>query len=272
MVWPSVGRPHSRRGNGMTRPPVEVLEGRQLLSQVFTVTDTLDDTNPGSLRWAIGQVNADATDTAADPNQIRFDIPTSDPGYNITTGVWTIAVSSALPTVGRSAMIDGYTQTGAKPNDSLTSDDAVLKIELRANGTVLSDGLTIAGGSSTVSGLAIGGFLKAGVRLTGAGGDVIAGNFLGSDAGGASALGGDYGVLVQTSGNTIGGTTLAARNVTNGGNDIIVNDGSSNLIAGNFVGVTASGSSSFDQESFIGISLAHASGNTVGVDEVAAAA
>ena len=94
----------------MFRPPVEVLEGRHLLSQVFTVTDTLDDTNPGSLRWAIGQVDADTTDTAASPDQIQFQIPTSDPGYDATTGVWTIAPATALPTVARPVVIDGYTQ------------------------------------------------------------------------------------------------------------------------------------------------------------------
>ena len=95
MGWSFAGRSDLRRRREMLRPPAEVLEGRQLLAQVFTVTDTLDDANPGSLRWAIGQVGADTTDTAASPDQILFDIPTSDPGYSAATGVWTIAPVTA---------------------------------------------------------------------------------------------------------------------------------------------------------------------------------
>ena len=84
-------------------PTVEVMEVRLLLAQTFTVLNALDDANPGSLRFAIGQVNADATDTAAAPDTIAFAIP--------GPGVHTIAPASALPTVTRPAIIDGYSQS-----------------------------------------------------------------------------------------------------------------------------------------------------------------
>ncbi len=50
----------------------------------------------------------------------------------------------------------------------------------------LGDGLDIDGGDSVVEGLAIGGFSTAGIQLESAGGDVIAGDFLGTDATGES--------------------------------------------------------------------------------------
>src|SRR4051794_41822564 len=40
-----------------TRPQLEAMEDRLLLT-TFQVNNTLDDSNTGSLRWAIGQTNA----------------------------------------------------------------------------------------------------------------------------------------------------------------------------------------------------------------------
>ena len=49
-------RPLRRRSH---RSSVEVLERRELLA-TFLVQNTNDDTNTGSLRWAIQQANADS--------------------------------------------------------------------------------------------------------------------------------------------------------------------------------------------------------------------
>jgi hypothetical protein len=54
-----------RAGQRRMRPSVMALEDRQLLA-TFTVINTLGDGTPGSLRWAIGQANANAgADTIA---------------------------------------------------------------------------------------------------------------------------------------------------------------------------------------------------------------
>ena len=65
-------REHSKRHATLAPAarPLEALEARSLLSQIFTVTNTSDNTSMGSLRWAIGQVNTDGTDTPASPDQI----------------------------------------------------------------------------------------------------------------------------------------------------------------------------------------------------------
>src|SRR6516162_9411056 len=79
-------------------------------------TNTSNNTNTtGSLGWAVTQVDADTTDSAAQPDLIAFNIPTSDPNYNPVTGAFTIQLPSAYY-LNNPVVIDGYTQTGANPN------------------------------------------------------------------------------------------------------------------------------------------------------------
>ena len=88
---------------------VEAMEHRLLLSPI-PVSDTLDDTNPGSLRWAVGQANAQPGST------IVFQIP--------GTGVQTIALASPLPELTAAVTIDGTTQTGYSGSPPIELDGA----------------------------------------------------------------------------------------------------------------------------------------------------
>jgi hypothetical protein len=237
----------------------EALEARQLLS-TFTVTSTLDDGSTGTLRWAIGQVNADTADSAASPDEIAFNIPGTGP-----FGIGPVSPTSPLPPVVRPVVINGYTQPGASPNTEATSDNAVLEIEL--TGGPAGNGLTISGGDSTVEGLAIGYSAGAGIYLGGNGGDVVEGNFLGTDIHGESSEPNFQGVVAVSSNNTIGGTTPAARNVvaSNGFEDIsLVNGSQDDLVQGNFVGLTASGTSTLVVQNLGGIYVDGGTGNTIG--------
>ena len=115
------------------------------------------------------------------------------------------------------------------------------------SGTASYDGLDIDASDSTVQGLAINGFNN-GIQIEpGSTGDLIQGNFIGTDVTGTYQQSNNQGILVNdTSGDTIGGTTPAARNVVSGntGQDIFLAYGASgNLVEGNFVGLTASGTS-----------------------------
>ena len=147
------------------RPRLEVLEDRTMLS-IFTVTNTGDNggVNPwpsagtGTLRQAIVDADAAATGTAANPDLIQFDIPTTDPGYQSSTGSFSIQPLSALPTITDTVVLDGYTQPGASPNTLAIGDNAVLKIVLDGSLAGSVDGLVIAGGNSTVRGLVIDNF------------------------------------------------------------------------------------------------------------------
>jgi titin len=202
-------------------PRIDLLEDRTA-PVVFTVTNPLNS-GAGSLRQAILDANANAgLDT------IAFSIGGG--------GVQTIVPTAALPTVTDPVVIDGTTQPGFAGTPL---------IELNGNGDA-GNGLVISAGSSTVRGLVINRFALNGIRLEVNGGNVIEGNYIGTDVTGAVDLGNAQdGVRIDgSSGNTIGGTTAAARNVISGNNVRgirILNGATGNVIQGNYIGTDVTG-------------------------------
>jgi hypothetical protein len=77
---------------------LEILEDR-VVPTVYTVTNVLDNGGAGSLRWAINQTNIDPT-------------PVSNIIFNIGSGVQTITLTSVLPALSHSVIIDGTSQPG----------------------------------------------------------------------------------------------------------------------------------------------------------------
>jgi streptogramin lyase len=117
-----------------------------------------------------------------------------------------------------------------------------------ANGVGVLDDTTGNAIGGTLSGAAniIGFNTTAGIQITGTGtaGDVVSGNFIGTDAAGDRLGNVGVGVSVDSGSNTIGGTT------SSGGNTIGFNTmagvsilGSGNIVAGNFIGTDSLGSS-----------------------------
>ncbi len=274
--------PANRRPQGPRRAArlaAEALESRRLMA-VITVNSAGDvDGNGGedggpsiSLRQAIEISNATlpvgalSTLQAAQvvgpltsPNVIDFAIPGAGP--------FVIRPPSALPAIVRPVVIDGYSQPGAHPNAGApgSGDGAVLKIALDGSLAHGANGLDFQCGQSAVRGLAIGGFLRTnpaavltgnGILLELSAGDVIRGDFLGTDASGLVALpNGRDGVDDFGGGSTIGGTAGGAANVVSGNlgdgvstagrfahfGDFAIPSGSDTLIQGNLIGTNAAG-------------------------------
>jgi parallel beta-helix repeat protein len=214
---------------------VERVESRVLLTD-FTVTNTGDSANdPNSLRYALSH--------AATSDRILFAIPTTDPNYHATTGSWTILVGSPLPAViSPSILIDGLSQQ-SQPGAS----SAHPAIEITPSASFAGNGLTLTSGGVTVRGLAIDGFQGVGISVgPRASGNLITGNDIGTEVTGTAArpnAGG--GILVLSSGNTIGGLTSGDRNIIsgNGVDGIFLTDAGAthNLVQGNFIGTDATG-------------------------------
>src|SRR5436309_775386 len=194
-LLPAAVRP-VRRQKALPRqrksPPVlERLEERCLLA-VFTVTNTNDD-GPGSLRQAILDANANpGLDTI---------------NFNIGSGVQTINVGSTigvgLPAITDPVVIDGTTQPGYAGSPL---------IELNGTSVGLNQpGLYITAGSTTIKGLVINRFNSHGILLESAGGNIIAGNYIGTDVNGTADLGNfGHGVFIASgANNTIGGTAAS---------------------------------------------------------------
>ena len=80
--------------------------------------------------------------------------------------------------------------------------------------------------------------------VSGANGNVVAGNYIGTNVDGTAALGNGAGMVIQSSGNTIGGTAPGSRNVISGNNGGVNINGTTaiaNQVLGNFIGTNASG-------------------------------
>ena len=214
------------------------------ISNAALVVTTSADAGAGSLRAAITAANA-----AAGLDTITFAIP--------TTGTPTIGLTSALPTLTGPVVIDGRTRPGA--------GTVVVNGSAAGTGT---HGLTINAGSSTIRGLVIQGFGGNGILITGAGGNLIEGNFIGTDSSGLETTpNGANGVqIVDVPNNTIGGSVAASRNVISGNNGEGVRiDGANatgNIIIGNYIGVSASGSADMGNAAS-GVFIRRAPGNSV---------
>src|SRR5205807_10664088 len=231
-------------------------------STTFIVNSTADpgtgvcDDVECTLREAITAANAHAgTDT------IVFNIP--------GTGPHTIRPTSSLPSITGPVTIDGYTQSGASANTAGAGDNAVMMIELDGslgNTFGLPWLLSISAGSSTVRGLVINrGSALYGISLDTNGGNIIEGNFIGTNVAGDAVLGNNQGVIIQfgSSNNLIGGLAPAARNIISGNsNGISLSGGPGNIIEGNFIGTDHTGSNDLGNTTGIGVTAS--SNNTIG--------
>ena len=219
------------------RPALERLEDR-LAPATFTVSN-ISDSGPGSLRQALLDSNAATGGT----NLIQFSL--------LGNGLHTISPLSALPTITKPVVLNGYSQPGASVNTLTSGDNAVLAVEL--NGALAGryvTGLTLAARGITIRGLVIDAFNVVQVSLDGtaASADTLAGNFIGTDPSGTAAPNNTAGGVVISAGatdNLLGGDTPADRNLIsgNGGSKVDLTDSgtSGNVVAGNLIGTDITG-------------------------------
>lgn len=191
----------------------------------FTVINT-NDSGAGSLRQALLDVNLFP---AAGNDVIQFAIPGA--------GVRTIAPLTPLPTPLDPVTIDGYTQTNSSPNTLTNGFNATILVRL--DGTNLpffgSNGLDLTNHNNVVRGLEIIGFFDYGIDFNGGNSNRVTGSLIWSNnAGGVHSLDG--------SGNVIGGSTPAARNVISAnGTGVLLENNTNSVVSGNFIGTDVSG-------------------------------
>jgi uncharacterized repeat protein (TIGR01451 family) len=150
--------------------------------------------------------------------------------------------------------------------DPVTIDGTGTGTEIRGNG------FTVGGnGPSTIRGLVINGGYGITITASG-GGSRIEGNWIGPSRSGKDPVPGTVGgVLIDhSSGNVVGGTDAAARNVISGisGSAVRILGGSDNVVQGNYIGTDAAGTTSLS--STLGVSIEGSSSNVVGGASVAA--
>ena len=213
-----------------------------------------DGTGSCTLRAAMEEANA-----RSGADTIHFNIAGAGPH--------TIQPVTDLPTITDPVTIDGYTQSGASANTNGPGlgSNAVLKIEL--DGTNAGNGLQITAGSSTVKGLVINRFSADGILLQTVGGNVVEGNFIGTDVNGTADLGNKFGVTITNSpNNRIGGASAASRNVISGNDSEwavgLFGTATGNVVYGNLIGTDINGTADLGNAGF-GVLILSAN-NTVG--------
>lgn len=213
-----------------------------------TVINTNDNGN-GSLRQAIIAGNIDFVDSEI----ISFNIQ-SPPPYVIET--------TELPPINRTVVVDGTTQPGY-------SGTPIIEIRSSQPGN-FDDGIVLSTDSGGVKGLVLTGFERA-IRIFG-NGNVVQGNYIGTNAAGDIAASNDIGIHIQSStNNLIGGPAATDRNVISGNvtDGILIEqtsgEGLDNTVQGNFIGTNAAGTSALANSN--GIRLSHARGISI-IDNV----
>jgi hypothetical protein len=206
------------------------------------VTSTAD-VGFGSFRAALYYANDHPGAT------VRFNIPTSDPGYS--NGVFTIYTTGELPPlVANGTVIDGSTQPGFAGKPIIALDGSRLIPELAYTNVLFVSGLRIYAANCVVRGLAFNHFPDTGiyVQYAFALSNRVEGCYIGLAPNGTNAAGNTYeGVQLQlgASYNTIGGIYSTQRNVIcgNGDDGILVIDTNTTgtVVLGNYIGTDASG-------------------------------
>jgi hypothetical protein len=216
---------------------------RPAFASVLTVTNTSDG-GSGSLRQAILDANSNpGADTIT---------------FSIGSGPVTISPDSSLPEITDPVVIDGSTQPGFDGSPIVELDGT----------NIASHGLNITAGNSTVRYLAINSFGSDGIYIGTNGGNVVEGNFIGTDISGTIDYGNSYGIFIyQSPNNIIGGTTVGAGNLISGssngiGVEIYGSAATGNLVQGNFIGTDISGTAAIPN--YVGLNLTDAPNNTIG--------
>lgn len=244
-------------------------------ANTYTVTTTADS-GAGSLRQAL--VNAN---THAGPDTIAFNVPASDAGFSAVPGVWTIRPLSAMPNLtDGGTVIDGATQRANLGDRNPLGPE----IEIDGSNAANTNCLTINSPNNIIKGLIINRVAYTAIEIIGslARGNIIVGNYIGTDPTGMVAQGNVYGGIWLRFGanNTrVGGPSASERNVISGtttcvnlatGNGVYIEKADSNRIVGNFIGINREGTAKLPNNN-IGVCMRECKFNLVGGTEPGAA-
>jgi hypothetical protein len=233
-----IGDPYDRALSALDRAGLAATYGAKPAPPAV-VTNT-KDSGPGSLNAAIYRA-IDVPGTT-----ITFNIPTSDPGYNVANGTWTIRPTDQLPTLGKQTTIDATTQPGgAASGPKIVLEGAYVQVV-----DVFAYGLKITEDQCVVRGLAVRDFDGDAITMIGAGAtdNVITGCHLGCDSTGTIPASSGWSGVTMYGGakrNRVGGPLASDRNIISGNKNPGVAMGESgtsdNIVQGNYIGARPNG-------------------------------
>jgi len=217
-----------------------LLKNNKVLEEIL-VTNTNDD-GPGSLRRAIYSAN---NFLHANPNIIRFNIPTTDPGHDSNKKIWVIKPNSSFEfIIDRNLIIDGFSQ-GAYIGSDLNPYGPEIVIDGSNAGTNTS-AIVSSGEGTDIYGLTINRFDGSGILFLPPGMGTVSGCYLGTEYTGMYEAGNRFGISVlgKVVGVHIGPSEYVFPNVISGNTQtgIFLSDSAShNIIVGNNIGINRNG-------------------------------
>jgi hypothetical protein len=188
---------------------------------------------------------------------------------NNTIGGTVIGARNVISGNGQGILIDTGNSGVAVQSNYIGTNAAGTSAVANNNGIEVAASNNTLGGATSQARNVISGNSKDGVLIyNGASGVQVLGNYIGTSAAGNAAVANNYGVEVDVSANTIGGTVTGAHNVISGNlADGVEVNVSGVTVQGNFIGTDASGSFAVANENGVAI---NASGNTLGGTTAAA--
>jgi len=224
----------------------------QAPTDTWMVNNTYDESGTCTLSFCSLRQAIAAANSSEGADTIAFDIPTTDPHYNPTTGQWTIALQSPLPVLGDPA----GTTIDARRFGSCSAYVIV-------DASSVSYGLEITATHNTISGLVIRNAQNSGLYIHGSGAQnnqltcsyVVSNTFDGVRiAGGAIS-------------NTIGSATATLPNVisANGDDGIEITGSHRNTVVHNYIGTDEDGGAAWSNSGY-GVRISGgAMTNTIGL-------
>ena len=265
-----MGQVYYRTLSKLDRAGMAVVYGNPGLLPSAIVTNT-KDSGPGSLRAALYYAFDKSTDVPPVPTAISFQIPTSDPGF--ASNVFTIQPTYLLVAPGAGTAVDGATQTAFTGDTNTSGPEIVLSGSQLPGQNLFAQGFDLREANCVLKNLVINGFNLQGVLIEGAAatGNLVIGCYIGTNETGTNAVPNTFPgieIVGGAHGNTIGGTTTAARNIISGNAHLGVSihdaGSNSNLVQGNFIGTNALGTSALPN-AFQGVELfSGAQSNVIG--------
>lgn len=200
--------------------------------EVNSTNDTSADDGECTLREAITAANDDSASGAASgecaagngADTINFDISGTPSFINAGENGYTLELTSALPDITATLIINGYSQNGAQPNTNPAPQALNARLLIAIDGTNAgnTEGIDVKGDNSTVRGLIITNFTQAAAIGVGADNLTVQGNYLGTNPTGLQARGNKFGLAITSNSSTdtlIGGLDPEDRNLVAGNLD-----------------------------------------------------
>jgi CSLREA domain-containing protein len=231
---------------------------------IVNTTDDANDAAPDPAHFSLREA-IQAANSHLGQDIIDFDLPNLDR---------VILPHSALPDIADPVIIDGTTQPGYQGLPLVEIDGS--------QAGAGADGLRITGGGSIVRGVAIHSFQSGrddlgavvggnAIELAGLGGNLIEGDFLGTDVTGTRALPDGHAdmYIFGSPHNVIGGTMASLRNVIlsavindfNSHTNQVIQDAGGNYVKGNYIGVDLTGTAALPGG---GLQIENSSLNAIG--------